>query len=171
VTRSFDSREGLHGQDRDGLVLREIVHARFAGQARTPVDFGGTRTALAGFAVPANGEIGSEVPLNVMKRVENDHAGSDRDAIVNGLSAASNRREKTRRVASAISVLHSNCLSQSCVKICFRFRRHFCDGRFAAFHQATFANDDVVFLLPAWIDIRVIDAACARRGFPFGPAR
>src|SRR5258708_13256974 len=83
----FDAREGLHGQDRDGLILREIVHARFAGQARTPVDFGGTRTALAGFAVPANGEIGTEVPLNVMKRVETDHAGTDRDPIVNGLPA------------------------------------------------------------------------------------
>src|SRR5258708_33231665 len=83
----FDAREGFHGQDDNGLVQREIVHARFAGQARTPVDFGGTRTALAGFAVPTNSEIGSEVPLNVIERVENDHAGSDWDAIVNGLSA------------------------------------------------------------------------------------
>jgi len=83
----FDAREGFHGQDDNGLVLREIVHARFAGQARTPVDFGGTRTALAGFAVPTNSEIRSEVPLNVMERVENDHAGSDWDPIIDSLPA------------------------------------------------------------------------------------
>jgi 3-methyladenine DNA glycosylase Mpg len=27
----FDSREGFHRQDGDGLLLREVIHARFAG--------------------------------------------------------------------------------------------------------------------------------------------
>src|SRR6266436_3926240 len=83
----FDRGKGFHGQDGDGLVLREIVHARFASQARAAVDFRGTGTALPRFAIPANGEIGSEVPLNVMERVEDNHAGRDGNAIVNGLSA------------------------------------------------------------------------------------
>src|SRR5258708_13690857 len=83
----FDAREGLHGQDRDGLILREIVHARFAGQARTPVDFGGTRTALAAFAVPTNSEIGSDAPLNVMERVETDHPRSAGPATIPALPA------------------------------------------------------------------------------------
>jgi hypothetical protein len=65
----FNAREGLHGQDHNGLVLREIVHARLAGEARTAVDFGGARAALPCFAIPANGEIRSEVTLNVMERV------------------------------------------------------------------------------------------------------
>jgi len=84
----FNARERFHGQDGDGFVLREIVHARFAGQSRTAVDFRRARAALPRFTVPTDGEIGSEVFLNVMKGVENDHAGSDRDAIVNGLPAA-----------------------------------------------------------------------------------
>src|SRR5437667_3404800 len=84
----FDARKRFHGKDGDGLILREIVHARFTGQARTAIDFRGARAALACFAVPANGEIGSEVPLNVMERIENDHAGCDRDAIVDRLPAA-----------------------------------------------------------------------------------
>src|SRR6266404_905612 len=83
----FDCGKGFHGQDGDGLVLREIVHARFASQARAAVDFRGTGTALPRFAIPANGEIGSEVPLNVMERVEDNHAGRDGNAIVNGLPA------------------------------------------------------------------------------------
>jgi len=35
----FDSGKGFHGQDGDGLVLREIVHASFAGQAGASVHF------------------------------------------------------------------------------------------------------------------------------------
>src|ERR1700675_2440803 len=33
----FDSRKRFHGHDSDGLVLGKIVHARFAGEARSPV--------------------------------------------------------------------------------------------------------------------------------------
>src|SRR2546427_4785347 len=69
-TTLFRSR--FHGQDGDGFVLREIVHARFAGQSRTAVDFRRARAALPRFTVPTDGEIGSEVFLNVMKGVEND---------------------------------------------------------------------------------------------------
>jgi hypothetical protein len=65
----FNAREGLHGQNRNGLILGEIVHARFAGEAWAAVDFGGARAALPCFAIPADSEVGSEVPLNVMERV------------------------------------------------------------------------------------------------------
>jgi len=81
----FNAGEGPHWQDGDRLVLREIIHARFAGQAGPPVDFGGTRPALPCFAIPANGEIGSEVALDVVKRIEDNHARSDWDSIVNRL--------------------------------------------------------------------------------------
>src|SRR5204862_2222325 len=78
----FNAREGFHGQHGDGLILREIVHARLTGQARTAIDLRGARAALPSFAVPANGAIRSDMPSNVMERVEDDHAGSDRAALV-----------------------------------------------------------------------------------------
>jgi hypothetical protein len=83
----FDARKGFHGEDGDGLVLRKIVHARLTGQARTAVDFRGAGAALPCFAIPADGEVRSEVPLNVMERIKDNHAGRDGNAIVNGLSA------------------------------------------------------------------------------------
>jgi hypothetical protein len=84
----FDSREGFHGQDGDGLVLREVVHTCFASQTGTAVDFGGAGATLPCFAVPADGEVRREMSLDVVKRVENDHSRSDGHAIVHGLSAA-----------------------------------------------------------------------------------
>ena len=38
----FNEGEGPHRKDRNGLVLWEIIHTRFAGQARASVNFGGT---------------------------------------------------------------------------------------------------------------------------------
>jgi hypothetical protein len=83
----FNAREGFHGKDGDGLILRKVIHACFAGEARTAVDFRGTGAALPCFAIPADGKVRCEVTLDVMKRVENDHAGSDGDAVVHGLAA------------------------------------------------------------------------------------
>ena len=42
----------------DGLARRERIHASFASEARTAIHFGGARTALGGFAIPANGQVG-----------------------------------------------------------------------------------------------------------------
>src|SRR5580704_14639947 len=78
----FDCGKGLHRKDGDGLVLRKVVHAGFAGEAWTAVDLGGAGAALPCFAVPADGEIGSEVALDVVKSVENDHTRGDGDVIV-----------------------------------------------------------------------------------------
>ncbi len=47
----FDSRERFHGQDGYGLVLREVVHARFAGEPHFPaLQF--QRTARSGARCP-----------------------------------------------------------------------------------------------------------------------
>jgi len=51
----FDARKRFHGEDGDGLVLGEVVHARFASEAGAAVDFGGTGAALPCFAIPADG--------------------------------------------------------------------------------------------------------------------
>jgi hypothetical protein len=83
----LDSRKRLHRHDGDGLIHGQRVHAGFAGQARAAVDFGGAGAALRGFAIPTDGEIGREMALNVMKRVENNHARSDGDFVVDGLAA------------------------------------------------------------------------------------
>jgi hypothetical protein len=83
----FDSGKGFHREDGDGLVLCKIVHARLTGQAGAAVDFGGAGAALPCFAVPADGEVRSKVPLNVMERVEDNHARGYRNAIVNSLPA------------------------------------------------------------------------------------
>src|ERR1700687_3956576 len=80
----FDPGKGFHGEDGDGLVLREIVHARFAGEARAAVDFRGARAALSCFAIPAHGKVWSEVPLNVVERVEDDHAGREEGSGASG---------------------------------------------------------------------------------------
>jgi len=83
----LDAREGLHGHDRDGLIHGQRVDARFAGEARAAVNFGGAGTALRGFAIPADREIRRDVALDVVERVENDHAGGDGDFVVDGLAA------------------------------------------------------------------------------------
>jgi hypothetical protein len=83
----FDARKRLHRHDGDGLVHRQRVHARFARQARPTVNFRGARTALRGFAVPAHGEIGREMALDVVERVEHDHTRRDWDFIVDRLAS------------------------------------------------------------------------------------
>src|SRR5260370_42028129 len=82
----LDCGKGFHGEDGDGLVLREIVHTRFASQAGAAVDFRGAGAALPCFAVPANRKIGSEVPLDIVQCIENHHARGNGNAIVHGLS-------------------------------------------------------------------------------------
>jgi hypothetical protein len=92
----FDAGKGFHGEDGDGPVLREIIHTRLAGQAGAAVDFRGAGAALSCLAVPADGEIGSEVPLNVVERVEDNHAGSDGHAILDHFSIVRIAAENTQ---------------------------------------------------------------------------
>src|SRR5262249_12058258 len=83
----LDHGKGFERRNSDGRVEREGVHSRFAGEARAAVHFGGTRTTLGGFAIPADGEVGRLMSLNGMERVQNDHAGSERNFVVDGLAA------------------------------------------------------------------------------------
>jgi len=83
----FDFRKRFHRQDSNWLVLGKIVHTRLAGQARAAVDFRGTRAALPCLAIPTDGEIGSEVSLNVMERVKDNHARGNGDTIFDSLPA------------------------------------------------------------------------------------
>jgi len=110
----FDSRKGFHGEDGDRLILRKIIHARFAGQARAAVDFRRARATLPGLAVPADGEVRSEVPLNVMQRVEDNHAGRDGNAIVNGLPAIRIAAKNTQgRFFHVGSLFLERCMASS----------------------------------------------------------
>jgi hypothetical protein len=83
----FNAGKSLHRENGDGLVLRQVIHSRFAGQARAAIDFRGARAALSSFAVPADCKVRSEVSLNVVERVKDNHARSYRNAVVDGLSA------------------------------------------------------------------------------------
>src|SRR6266496_3710543 len=83
----FDDRERLHRQNGDGLVLGKGIHAGFASESRSPVDFRRTRAALAGLAIPADSEVWSQVLLNVMKCVEHDHARRHWNPVISGLAA------------------------------------------------------------------------------------
>jgi len=83
----FDDGKGFERRDSDGLVERERVHTRFTSEARTAVDFGGAGATFGGFAIPADGEIGRLMRLDGMERVEDNHAGSERNLVVDRLAA------------------------------------------------------------------------------------
>src|SRR5260370_16345607 len=80
----FDTGKGFHGEDGDGLVLRENVHARLTSQAGAAVDFRGTRAALPCFTIPADGDIGGAWRLTVVQGIKDNHAARHRPAIVLG---------------------------------------------------------------------------------------
>src|SRR5215813_1294547 len=104
--KRFERRNG------DGLIERERVHSRFAGEARAAVDFGGAGATFGGFAVPADGEIGRLMGLDGVERVENDHAGSERDSVVDGLAtvfvAAKDAKKSFGHVISSPRATASN---------------------------------------------------------------
>src|SRR5207237_1952405 len=56
-------RKAFHRLNCDRLVQRQSVETRLAGQSRPSIDFRRARTALAGLAVPAYGEIRRVVRL------------------------------------------------------------------------------------------------------------
>jgi hypothetical protein len=85
----LNPRKRLHGRHNDGLILGQIVHSRLAGETRAAVHFGGTRAALPCLAVPADSEIGSKMALDVVERIEDDHAGSNGNLVIDGMTADS----------------------------------------------------------------------------------
>src|SRR5690348_6650614 len=81
-----DWLECTHRLDGHGLAewqLREPGHAHELG---LPVDLGRTRSALAGLAVPADREVVRLVGLDLVNRVEDDHAFGDGRRVVHELA-------------------------------------------------------------------------------------
>src|SRR4029077_14294915 len=58
-----------------------------ASETGPAIHLGGTRSAFPCLAIPAHGEIGSLVGLNRVQRIEHNHAGNERDAIIGELAA------------------------------------------------------------------------------------
>ena len=69
-----DHRKCLQRLDGDGLIGFEGVHAGHAGQCRFAVDLHAARAALARLAVPATGEIGGVLLLDLVDAVEHHHS-------------------------------------------------------------------------------------------------
>src|SRR5438552_6552293 len=82
-----ENRKRLHRRHDDRPVGRQRIHPGFARQPRPAVDLGRARPALARLAVPAHGEVRSEIALDVMERVQDDHSRRDRDAVLDEFSA------------------------------------------------------------------------------------
>ena len=95
-----DQRERLHRLERDRLVERELVETRHAHQPRVPVHLRRARPALAGLAVPADGQIVGLRSLNGVDGVEDDHPGDDVGGVV---------LELARRLASPRQILNVAC--------------------------------------------------------------
>ena len=73
----LDRRERAHRLDGDRLVERQLVEPGHAHEPRVPVHLGGARSALAGLAVPADGQVVGLLRLDLVNRVQHDHARGD----------------------------------------------------------------------------------------------
>ena len=102
MTRSLITGKVFIGWTVMGSSIGKRVHARLAGEAWAAVDFRRAGAALAGFAIPAHGEIRRLMRLNIVQRVEHDHSRSDRAPGSRPARRRSRRRERLRRIASAI---------------------------------------------------------------------
>ncbi len=68
-----DRWECLQGFDDDLGTEIEIAQSSHAHESWHAVDFGGARSALTGFAIPAAGKVGRALGLDLMHGVEYDH--------------------------------------------------------------------------------------------------
>src|SRR6266571_1632985 len=84
----LEHRKRLHWLHGDWSIERQRIETRLAGQTWPAVDFRRARAALAGLAVPAHGEIGRVMRLNVMQRVEHNHTGRDRHLVFDQVTIA-----------------------------------------------------------------------------------
>src|SRR5262249_31970138 len=66
----------------DRRLQVEVVEPGHAHEARHAVDLGGAGAALAGLAVPARGQVGRALGLDLVHGVEDDHAGADVGGVV-----------------------------------------------------------------------------------------
>ena len=77
-----DHREGPHRRDGQGLVGREDRHPGHAGQPRPAVDLHRARPALAGLAVPPDGQVVGLGGRQPVQDVQHDLALVDLDLVV-----------------------------------------------------------------------------------------
>src|SRR5205823_9978282 len=66
----------------DRFVQWQIVEARHAHELGNTIDFGRAGAALAGLAIPATGQIIGLFGLDLVKRIEHDHAFADFGSVV-----------------------------------------------------------------------------------------
>ncbi len=83
----LDRRERLHRLHRHRPIERQIAHSCHAHQFGHPVDLGRTRAALAGFAIPSTGEVVRLCRLDVIDRIEHDHALRNARCVIAKLTA------------------------------------------------------------------------------------
>jgi len=83
----FDDRKSFDRLDGDGLFQRELTQSGHAHELWHAVNFGRAGPALSRLAVPPAGEIGGLRPLDVVHRVEHDHAFGDFGSVRTKLAA------------------------------------------------------------------------------------
>src|SRR5688572_18929541 len=69
-----DNRKTLHRLDSNGFIQRQRIHASFASQAWSAIDFGRARATFARLAVPTDRQIGRLMRLDIMNCVEHNHS-------------------------------------------------------------------------------------------------
>ncbi len=93
-TRSLTTGNARIGSTVIGSSDRQLAHARHAHQPRHAVDLGGAGAALAGLAVPADGQVAGLLGLDLVNDVEHDHAGAGLGRVVDVLAFLSGRRAR-----------------------------------------------------------------------------
>src|SRR5262245_309531 len=78
----LEMRETAHRLDGDRLVGGKVAHPGHAHELRHSVHVRRARAALAGFAVPAHGEIAGLLGLHLMNGIENHHSFGNFGGIV-----------------------------------------------------------------------------------------
>src|SRR5678815_448324 len=76
------ARECFHRLDRHRFLERQLIEPRHAHQPRHPIHLRRTRPALTRFAIPPAREIGRLLRLDLMHRVEHDHAFAHLSGVV-----------------------------------------------------------------------------------------
>ena len=99
VTRSLISGNARIGSTVTGSVRSSVFRRRHAHQPRAAVDLGRARTALPRLAVPAAGQIGRLLGLDLVHRVEDHHALGDLGAVVLEAAGLAGLLRQIRNVA------------------------------------------------------------------------
>ena len=101
-----DQRKRAHRLERDRLRQIELVQPGHAHQPRVAVHFGRAGSALAGLAVPADGEVVRLLGLDLMHGVEHDHPLGHLGRVVLEPAARCASPRQIRNVARQSPSLH-----------------------------------------------------------------